>query len=230
MRYITAVLFCLALVQVTAAKEPIVFAAEDSWPPYSDKTGNGISKKLIQAALASSQFEVTFIAVPYARALELTEHGVVNGCFNVTRQADTEQRFLFGEQVLLTAQASYYFPSNKAQPYKSPVQIPDATRVGLIRGYEYGNAYEQHRHRFQELRVSTQEQLVSLLRAERIDVAIMFDKVAKHTLEAMTLPENSISKGELNHQSDIYVAFSRKLPISKRIIKALDEGLEKLKK
>ena len=230
MRYITAVLFCLAFVQVTAAKETIVLAAEDSWPPYSDKAGNGISKKLIQAALAASQFEVEFIAVPYARALELTEHGLVNGCFNVTRQADTEQRFLFGEQVLLIAQASYYYPSDKPKSYQSPAQIPDATRIGLIRGYEYGNAYEQHRHRFQELRVSTQEQLVSLLRAQRIDMAIMFDKVATHTLEAMALPDNSITKGELNHQSDIYVAFSRKLPISNKIIKALDGGLEKLKK
>ena len=211
------------------AKQTVVLAAEDSWPPYADINGNGISKTLIRTALQGSRFDVEFVTVPYARALEMTEHGQVVGCFNVTRQRDTQQRFLFGEQVLLVARASYFYPNNSSKDYASPADIPNNTSVALIIGYEYGEEYEKHRHRFNEHRVSKQSQIIALLQNQRVDMAIMFDEVAKYTLTTMNLTEDVIDKGELNHRSDIYVAFSRQHPLSVKLVKALDMGLQKLK-
>ncbi|WP_286233030.1 substrate-binding periplasmic protein [Thalassotalea sediminis] len=213
-----------------SAKQQVIFAAEDSWPPYSGRNGQGISQRLIESALADSQFSVEFISVPYARALMMTEKGLVNACFNVTRQKDTEQRFAFGEQALLVAKASYYYPVNKVKPYKSIEQLNDNTAIGLIIGYEYGDDYERNRHRFKEFRVSTQQQLIGMLINERIEVAIMFDEVATYTLAEMSLPQSAIVKGALNHQSDIYVAFSRKNADTPALIQALDRGLVRLNK
>ena len=222
---LTLLLFCLDCV----AQQKIILAAEGSWPPYADVNGNGISKRLIIAALHGTPFEPEFIAVPYARALEMTEHGHVDGCFNVTRQRDTEQRFLFGKQVLLTATASYFYPLNAARAYGSPEDIPNNTKIAVIIGYEYGDVYERNRHRFEELRVSSQSQIISLLQNNRVDMAIMFDEVAKFTLANMGLNQATISKGKMNHSSDIYVAFSRNRQGVATIIDALDMGLEKMK-
>ena len=49
-----------------------MLAVEDSWPPYSDENGNGISKNIVQKALDNAGYSVEFITVPYARALLMT--------------------------------------------------------------------------------------------------------------------------------------------------------------
>jgi polar amino acid transport system substrate-binding protein len=134
-------------------------------------------------------------AFPYARVLAEIEKGTVVGGYNVTRQTSSEEQFLFGQQVLLTAAASFYFQENIAD-------IPDGTRMGLI---------------------------INMLKLGRIDSAIMFDKVASHTLNSMTLDQNAIKKDPLNHTSDIYVAFSRSQEYAQFFADKLDEGLLLLK-
>jgi len=218
-----------AVMQASCANgQEVLFAVENSWPPYADKNGDGISKTLVKSAFAGSEFSPKFITVPYARALYLTEIGKVHGCFNVTRQADTEQRFLFGEQVLLRAQASHFYPKSSKLFYESIESIPEKTRIALIIGYEYGDVYEQHKHRFHEVRVASQRQIVELLRKGRVDMAIMFDEVAKQTLKDMALSSNTLTKGAINHVSDIYVAFSRARDDVKPVINVLDEGLKRI--
>lgn len=225
--YLAFILLSIS-VQLTASEKVITFAAENSWPPYADSQGNGISKTLIQQALKGSKFRPEFIAVPYARALQMTEYGEVHGCFNVTRQTDTEDKFLFGEQALLVAHASYFYSAKNVKNYSSVDEIPDGASIGLILGYEYGNEYEKQRHRFREFRVSSQEQIIRMLLSGRVDMAIMFDEVAAYHLDMLNLSEDDVIKGARNHSSDIYVALSRKKAESAEIAKALDKGLAKI--
>lgn len=70
LRAIFAILF-FTMCQICVAQESIVLAVENSWSPFSDTNGNGISKDIIQAAYNSVDTEVEFIAVPYARALKM---------------------------------------------------------------------------------------------------------------------------------------------------------------
>lgn len=223
------VIFILSIYQDCAALESITLAAEDSWPPYSDKSGNGISKNIIQAAYNSVNVEVEFIAVPYARAIKMTELGQVYGAFNVTKQKSTIEIFNFGQTPILQVTASFYYHNNSAMNFISTNEIPKETSVGVIIGYEYGDNYEENKSRFNEIRVSNQEQLIQLLRKKRIDVAIMFDEVVKSKLEKMGLNLDDIRKGQINHKSDIYVAFS-KSKNTKNAMKLLDEGLLNIKR
>lgn len=219
--------FCLLFIATPCAKT-ITLAVENSWPPYADKQGNGISKQRIVAALSSSEYQVEFVPVPYARALRMMLAGSVDGCFNVTRQADTEANYRFGNQPLLQAQASHFYPADNTYVYASVEQIPDNIRIGLIIGYEYGETYEKHRHRFVEVRVSEQRQIIQLLQQKRIDMAIMFDEVANYALKEMKLAADAVKKGEINHVSDVYVAFNKENPELADFIKALDSGLLEL--
>lgn len=226
------IIFCLLLLSTLTSPvkggELVTLAVENSWPPYADKHGNGISKKIIIEAFKAVNMEVEFIVVPYARALKMAELGKVHGAFNVSKQKDTMQRFNFGEEALLQAPAYFYFPNNSPLNFSSINQAPDGLTIGLIIGYEYGNNFEKNRSRFTEVRVSDQKQIISLLIKKRIDVAIMFDQVANEKLTEMSLPQSAIIKGHLNHISDIYIAFSKKRKTAP-IIKKLDEGLRKIK-
>jgi polar amino acid transport system substrate-binding protein len=94
----------------------------------------------------------------------------------------------------------------KAHNYKALADIPDGTLVGLIIDYEYGDKFE---HRFKQIRVSSQEQIINMLKVGRLDSAILFDAVASFTLKSMRLEPTDILKGPINHTSDIYVANMR---------------------
>ncbi|WP_157826743.1 substrate-binding periplasmic protein [Colwellia sp. 12G3] len=206
----------------------VTLAVENSWPPYSNNQGNGISKEIIKKAYHAVNVEVKFIVVPYARALHMVKIGSADGAFNVTKQANTERVFNFGEEYLLQAKASYYYYKDSVFDFSSATNIPDGTTIALILGYEYGDTFQQNRHRFNEVRVGTQEQIVQLILKKRVDMAIMFDEVAKDTMTNMGLKHSSIKQGQINHQSDIYVAFS-KINDTKEMMSLLDEGLRRVK-
>lgn len=210
------------------ASDSLLLAVEDNWPPYAKSDGSGISRSIIEKALAFSDTRAEFIVVPYARALKMAENGEVDGVFNVTRQASTMQKFVFGQEPLLQASASFYYAPGIRADYQDVSQIPDSTSIALIIGYEYGDMYERHRPRFREVRVSSQQQIIMLLRKKKVQMAIMFDQVARHTVNQMPLKQLP-RKGQINHTSNIYLAFSPRAKQLENKIKLLDSGLQKLK-
>lgn len=205
-------------------------AAENSWPPFADKLGNGISHRLIKAAFSQMNIEVTSVAVPYSRALMMAEKGSVDGVFNVTREASTEQRFVFGNTPLFIANASFYQMKNAKNTVKSKWDLPKGSLIGVINGFEYGDEFPTlvKQQQLKLLQVSTQEQLINLLLIGRLDAAIMFDLVAQNKLQKMGVSD-AIVPMYLNHSSDIYLAFSKLNPASPQLAQLLDEGLAKLK-
>ncbi|NRB37683.1 MAG: hypothetical protein HRU20_04345 [Pseudomonadales bacterium] len=70
--------------------------------------GHLIPMKKVSAAFKPHDIQIKLVAVPYASALNYTETGKVNACWNVTRQPSTEANFLFGEEPLLIALASNF--------------------------------------------------------------------------------------------------------------------------
>lgn len=212
--------------QATAelSKRPVQIAAENNWPPFSDENGKGLSIQLVRAAFALSGYRIETVAVPYARAMYDTAQGKVEACWNVTRQSNTERDYLLHQQPLFQAPSSFYF-QGVAKNYRSVAEIPDGTVVGVILGYEYGDLYEQHKKRFQLVEVSTHPQLIALLQQNKVDIAIFFDDVLDFYLAQRDFSEVQLQKGQLNHLSDIFVAFSRATPRSEELAKALDAGL-----
>src|SRR5690606_11809083 len=169
----------------TSAADRLRLGVEDSWPPFAGADGDGLSTRLVKAAFARVGREVDINVYPYARVLHLVQAGELHGGYNVTRQHNTEQLFLFGKMPLLRASTSFFYRRGREKDYTHISQVPDGTRIGLIIDYEYGDAFEEHRHRFVEHRVTRQEQIIQLLLLGRIDMAIMFDKVAAYTLANM---------------------------------------------
>jgi polar amino acid transport system substrate-binding protein len=208
---------------------PIRIAAEDNWPPFSDSQGQGLSEQLVKAAFATQGYQITTVVVPYARALHFTSQGTTDACWNVTRQHNTEQEFTLHKIPLFTADSSFYY-YRTLQPYDSAAQIPNGTVVGVILGYEYGDVYEQHKHRFQLVQVSTHSQLIGLLNSGKLDMAIFFDDVLGYYLQKKGIKAQHIQRGKLNYRSEIYLAFSKENPQSSKRAAALDAGITELKK
>ncbi|HEY0891540.1 MAG TPA: transporter substrate-binding domain-containing protein [Cellvibrio sp.] len=231
-------LLCLLAIQVQA--EPpaagstddsirVHLGAEDSWPPYSNAQGQGISTNLIKAALAKTGLTPTFQVLPYARVLHDLQSGKIDGGYNVTLQSTTKDKYIFGQIPLLTVQSYWFFIPGTHPKIKSIKDIPDKFRVGVIRDYEYGDIYENHRHRFTEVQVSQQSQIIRMLKQGRIDAAVMFDREAEYALNEMKLDAAIFDKRFLNHHGDVYVAFSHKSPRARWLAEQLDKGLLMIK-
>jgi polar amino acid transport system substrate-binding protein len=219
------IIFVLFIPSISSAEYKIKLAAENSWPPYSNEVGEGISKDIIQRAFDSVGVEVEFIIVPYARALLLAQLGKVDGAFNVTKQKSTLDKFAFGEVPILQVKASFYYHKESGLNFKTVDEIPAGTSIALILDYEYGELYEKNRDRFNEVRVSNQKQIIKLLQLKRVDMAIMFDDVAEYYLSELTLNKDEIKKGHINHTSDIFVAFNKYKDLSE-VILLLDQGIQ----
>lgn len=205
----------------------ITIAAEDNWPPFSDEKGRGLSYTLVQAALRQSGYQLKTVVVPYARALYYTEHNMVDGCWNVTKQQSTKSRFLLHQVPLFRASSSFYYYKT-AKSFSSVATIPNRTVVGVILGYEYGDEFEQHKKRFHLVEVSTHEQLVKLLQADKLDVALFFDDVLSFYLKQWQLSDPLIIRGEENFVSELFIAFDKNNQQSQQKADALDQGLLQL--
>lgn len=207
----------------------IHLGAEDSWPPYSDARGQGISTDLVKAAFAKTGLAPTFIVLPYARVLHDLRSGKIDGGYNVTLQNTTKHQYIFGQVPLLAVESYWFFIPETYPAIKSIADIPDNFRVGIIRDYEYGDTYEEHRHRFAEVQVSQQSQIIRMLKQGRIDAAVMFDREAEYALKEMKLDAAIFDKRFLNHQGNVHVAFSQKTPKAKWLAEQLDKGLLMMK-
>lgn len=224
-----ALCFSLACAPSFSAEKTLIIGAEDSWPPYSDKNGKGISTNIIRAAFASQSIHIDIRVKPYARVLHEVKSGALQAGYNVTRQENTEREYIFGKIPILKAKAYWYFSPQKLKNFSSIQDIPSGFSVGGIINYEYGDEYEKLRHKFREVRVPKQSQLIKMLESGRVDAVIMFEEEAKQALRDMQLPPSTIKKGLYNHTSDIYVVFSKKHKDSVEMAKALDKGLLQLK-
>lgn len=213
-----------------ASPAPVLrVGAEDGWPPYADAQGRGLSTDIVKAAFAAAGLEVNIETKPYARVLRELDSGHLDAGYNVVPQMSTEQRFIFGSVPVLTATVSFYYPPGAVKSYQSVADIPTGTRIASIIDYEYGDRYEAQRGRFREYKVMRQSQIIRMLMAGRVEMAIMYDRVAEHTLKRMDLPADTVVRGSLNRTSNVYVAFSRKNPRSAEYAARLDEGLLKIR-
>lgn len=213
-----------------AASQSITLAAEDSWPPFANQFGQGISHRLIAAAFKQSNIEVNSLVVPYSRALMMAEKGAVDGVFNVTREVSTEQRFVFGTTPLFIATASFYYKKEHSIKADNKWDLPKGTIVGVIKSYEYGDEFPLlvKQRQLNLVQVATQQQLINLLLIGRIDTALMFDLVAKENVQKMGVSDVVIPAFS-NHSSHIYLAFSKTNPKAVLLAQALDKGLLQLK-
>lgn len=207
----------------------ILLGAENSWPPYSDQYGQGISTRLIKSAYGKVGLTPRFQVLPYARVLHDLTSGKIDGGYNVTLQASTKDQYIFGNVPLLSVEAYWFFLPGTHTHIKSIEDIPSNFRVGVIRDYEYGDVYENHRHRFNEIKVSQQSQIIRMLKQGRIDAAVMFDREAEFALKNMQLDIDIFDKRFLNHHGDVYVAFSHKSPRARWLAEQLDKGLLMMK-
>jgi len=237
---LTYLVLMLCICQLNYAEEPsqplsssnpphITLGAENSWPPYSDENGQGISTRLIEAAFAKVGITPSFKVLPYSRVLHDLTSGKIEGGYNVARQTSTADKYVFGKEPLLLAKTYWYFMPNQYPHVKTIEDVPNQFKIGTILDYEYGDTYEAQRSRFKEFQLSKQAQIIRMLQQGRLDAGLMSEHEAEFALKELELPLNTLEKRFINHIDEIYLVFSPKYERSAWLAEQFDKGLVALK-
>lgn len=229
LRHALILLLCLTSsgLQADESIHSIKLAAEDNWAPYAEATGSGLSHALINSAFSRVGIEVDSIVVPYSRAVVMARKGIVDGVFNLIKEKSTQDQFIFGKQPLFSATTSFYQNNQAPITVENKWQLPAGTKVGIINGHEYGDELEKLKH-LKIIKLSNHNQLINLLLLNRIDTAIMYDRVAQQYIDKMRV-SSEIAPSFINHTGQVYLAFSKLNPQAKQLARMLDTGLTALK-
>ncbi|NTS77208.1 transporter substrate-binding domain-containing protein [Catenovulum sp. SM1970] len=225
--YILSFLFVLSQGKAFAQTQ-IKFSIENNWPPFANFSGKSLSKDKVTQALNLVDLQSTFIIVPKSKGIYLARTGQVDAVLNLEKTPNNQNDFIFGEQPLFDAEASFFYPADSTLDARNFADLPDGTRVVLVKGYDYGEDYYKHSHRFKETIVASLFQSIDNIISKKADVGVMLDIEAQYYLSRMKLPPRVIKKGEVHHTKKIYAAFSKRVKQAQKWADKLDEGLQKI--
>jgi polar amino acid transport system substrate-binding protein len=224
---------CLILLSLlsfySASATELTIAAENKAPPFSNEQGEGYSFDIIDAIFENSEYQISFISLPYPRAVASAKAGLVDAAFHLTKQLDNEPGLIFGKEPLVTSSAYFYYAASSKDNYGSVKTLPSQISIGIMNGFEYGERFEEQKSRFRLVKAVDQKQLISMLVNRRVNVAIMYEDMANYTMKQLPSQQHLIRKGHLVASSEAYLALSSSTPNAKQIIEFIDTQLKSLK-
>ena len=213
--------------------------AGDNWCPINCVEGSeqeGFMIDVAKEALALSGYKVNYIEIPWTRAVGLARKGEVQAVVGAFRGDAPD--FVFPQNPLLKISPSALFVTKDDWQY-SGISSMNKVTLGAIKGYDYGgelNAY------INSLLATDSENIVQLygnnavqrniqfLLKDRIDVFVESAPVLWYQAKLMGVENKLKQIGEVSPAEPCFIAFSPSLELSAETSKALDSGIETLKK
>lgn len=237
-------ILCLVLVpgivipeQARAAETVIL--AEDSFLPFSDKDGEGLSNEIVVSAFSAVGLDITLKVYPFPRIMWMLKQGKAPGGFNAVPTEDAQEEYIFGKQAIYTTHMRFYY--HKDDPVVIDTEddiheklIQQGIIVGEVLGYIYPPAYEALKAKAADApglkveAVKSDEIIIKKLRAHRNRVALMTSEVAEFHIKQMNI-EGELKQGALTWEAPLYVAFSKSHPKGEFLSKEFDKGMELIK-
>lgn len=222
---------CIAL---PLRAETVLLAAEDDWAPYShvvpgQSEPQGLSPRLVREAFRTQGIHVRFTALPFGRCLQEARRGRVVGCFNVTRTRENAEQFLWHPTPLFQEELAIFSRVTPGQPAPPPMQLRDlkGRRVGLTVGYTYPSEVMLDPD-IQRQELSSDANLLRMLAAGRLDVALLNTLPAYHRMRQDTSLQGSVARVGRVSTDGFWVGFSRAHPDGVRLVAAFERGLQVL--
>lgn len=235
-RYLIVCLLGLFVALRSAADT--VKIASGEYPPWTseDLPGGGYLNLLISEAFKLQGIQVEFEYMPWKRALEATRVGNYHASSFWGENKERERDFFHSQSIENIYFVFFYNKNSVDAPIKWQ-QLSDLAqyRIGATRGYTYNEEFWQLYH-LNKLRVSVGnddiESLQKLVEG-KIDLFPISQFTGKYLLhrnfnasqiQSIGFDDKPLSEGKN------FILFSKVNPENKRYVKALNEGLDLLKK
>ncbi len=214
------------------AAQTITVAAEDDWAPYSfvapgQTQPQGLAVDIVREAFATQGIEVRFVGVPFTRCMFLARTGQVAGCFNVTQIADLRDLYLFHATPMFHEELAIFGRKGSARTNLGLADL-EGKRVGFTLGYTYPTAFRQN-PRIDKIIAKTDQQLLNLLAAGRVDYILAFSVPTWLRLSTQPGLHAAIERVGVISQDGVWLAFTRADPQGEQLAARFEQGLAALR-
>jgi len=220
-----SLLFSIVVPHAMAADIKINF--DQANPPFMyarDGKAAGVYPQVIEAAFRHMKTPVSITAVPWARAIQEIDQGSA-GVGGIYKNAEREKKYDYSEQIFVEKLVVYF---NKSKPLAyARVDDLKGLRVGVIRGWSYGDAFDAARKAgaFTVEEVVSDEQNFGKLDAGRLDVVL----AVAESGSAMMRKFGSVSAAATPlAQNPTFLAFS-KAAGQTELLRKFDQAVKQLK-
>ena len=223
----------LQLVPVAGlARETVVLAAEDDWPPYSSSDAGrtepeGLSPDLVRAAFDTQGIDVRFLTVPFARCLHYAEIGRAVGCFNTSIVPSNRDVYHWHPTPMFTEELAIFARSDERDDKLSLKDLEGHT-VSITIGYTYPTEF-MNNPKITKFPVNSDQQQLRMLASGRIRFAVINTIPGQLRINADPGLKGKIRKVGRISVDGFWVAFSRRHPDGRRMAETFEAGLQALK-
>lgn len=221
--FILATIVCLK----TNANEPLVILNEDNYFPFSG-SNEGISVEIVKLAYSRAGTEVTFKSLPFARLVKMVENGSALGGLNIIKEGYAKDKFLFPRHPIMRVHTHYFY--NIKAPLKAK-KLKDLDNKELVVGEVLGFMYAQHHldRTFTRLKSNSEEQLLSMLKHQRLDAAYITKELAcfySKQNNSPLLADYGFLRDVGAHNVDMYLAFNKSHEQAVEAAALFDKGMD----
>jgi len=226
--YLAGLTLCALLVGPASAGQDLVLDTDDA---KLQQGGEGPFTAVLKEALAGSGLSVAYHARPWARCLEETRAGDVDGLFAIYRTAERETQFLFSNEPIYLDREHVFV--RRGEPFDAAHwrDLLRGKRIGIVNGSYHGRRYKEavEQNVFAAIEtVNSPESLISMLVAGRIDAAFStIQQMDEATSRMRPVPAIEAAQPAVD-TLPVYLAFTRKRDMS-AARDLVDRGLRAMK-
>lgn len=203
--------------------------ATDSFPPYyysENGTAKGSAYELLRLTFNKMKIPFSLNFVPWQRGYLLAVNKKTDGIPGAAWTHSRAQQLYFPSEPLVVTEIVIFHRN------KTPFQYTDMSslknkRIGIIRGYIYGEPFDSNNVCLKEHGESLKQNFRKLA-AGRIDLVIAYKVPGLYNLNATNLADQITYSSTPVRRTPIFLAFSKK-PGYERLAKKFSETLIKIK-
>lgn len=229
---------CFLLLLPAFAWSETVTLVADEWPPYNgvpNSSEEGCLVDIARAVFEPEGIQVTYLLMPWRRAVESTRTGDYNGLIGASKTDAPD--FIFPVEELSRNVLAFYVRTESNWQFRQRSDIRDVA-LGVIAGYDYRrwllDYIEAHRDEARRVQVMTGTQPlqrnIQKLLSDRIGAIVDNEAVILDVARRMGIGDRIKLAGYGTEIAFIYIAFSPNHPESRRYAKLLSEGIVSLRK
>jgi len=228
------VLLALMAGGLAFAEEPALVLVSDAKSrnfQVRDGIAEGLFPAVLREVFSALGRRVEFRVRPWARCFEETRAGAADGWFAIYRLAGREPSFLYSNVPIYQAEEHIYLRRGQSLDVAAWRDALKGKRIGIINGSYHGPIFEAAvaAHLFGEVEiVNSDESLVAMLEAGRIDAAFTTTELVAQTVAGLGRSAAIVQTEPAIATMPTYLAFTRKKEFT-ALRDAFDRELTRMK-
>ncbi len=228
-------LWLLSYSAFCSADEPqVITVVADDWCPYNCQPNaelEGLGIDFLRAIYEPLGFKIDYRIMPWSDAVKATRAGQYNAVIGAFK-SDAEG-FVFPQNAFAHSYNCFFVKQKNSWKFDGTNSLY-SQRIGVIKGYSYGNNIDEFIQRNRQshvLMVSEDKPLKALFHALENDIitAILEDKSVFEYHQQMEFAHIATREVGCQLPANVYLAFSPAQPGSQRLAEIFDRGFIELK-